>query len=573
MRNSDNSMIRVVKLVLMAALVVNCCECVQAECIFGEPQNVGPPVNTSGSDGTPCISPDGLSLYFTSNRAGGSGGHDLWVATRLSKEDDWSSVANLGSRVNSSSLDYFPCISADGLSLYFYSARAGGRGGGDLWVTTRSSTNEPWGYAQNMGSAINSSREDVSPNISADGLSLIFSSDRSSNYDLYISTRPSINSAWSAAVNLGPPINTPHLDVAPSISSDGLVLFFHSIRPGGFGSYDLYFSRRESLDGEWSEPVNIGSPANSSYSELGPSLSADGRTLYFSDHYMNPPRPGGMGTDDIWEVSIRAVVDFSADGKVDLNDFSTFAQYWQQSESSCDIGPNPFGDGIVDAHDVAVLAEYWLDDSRIIAHWELDESQGVVVHDSVGGHDGFVIAQDPLWEPAGGKMNGALRLNGIDNYVFNGFDLNPAERAFSIFAWVKGGAPGQVLISQTDFTSGRTALPGSTWLGIDPSDGRLVTTLMEPQFDPLESDSVITDGQWHHVGLVYDIGALQRRLYLDGAEVARDADSVGGVASGGSLHFGAGKNRGAGTFFAGLLDDVRISSVALTAKEIEELTR
>jgi hypothetical protein len=272
-------------------------------------------------------------------------------------------------------------------------------------------------------------------------------------------------------------------------------------------------------------------------------------------------------------VSIRPAVDFSADGKVDLKDFSILTLYWQQDESSCDIGPNPFGDGIVDAHDVAVFAEYWLDDSRIIAHWKLDESEGFEVPDSVGGHNGFVIAQDPLWQPTGGKVNGTLQLDGIDDYVFNSIDLNPAETALSVFAWVKGGAPGQVLISQTDFTSGRTALPGSTWLGMDPSDGRLMTGLMGAQYGLLESESVITDDRWHHVGLVYDVGALQRRLYVDGAEVTRDADFVWGVASRGSLHFGAGKNRGAGTFFCGLIDDVRVYNAALSAAEIQALAR
>ena len=576
MRNSDDSTISIVKLVLMAVVIADCCRCVRADFTFGEPVNLGPGINTSYSDGLACIAPDGLSLYFISNRPGGSGAHDLYVVTRGSEDEEWSEPANLGGTVNSNAEEFFSCISSDGLTLYFDSTRPGGRGARDLWGTTRPSPDAAWTSPVNLGSPINSAYDDVSPNFSADGLTLLFSSSRSGgrgSYDLYICTRPSPDASWSAPANLGAPINSAYLDVAPSLSSDGLTLFFHSIRPGGFGSYDLYYSRRETLDAPWSDPVHLGHTVNSSYAELGPSLSADGRVLYFCEHPDYTPRPGGLGKTDVWQTAIIPIVDFNADGKVDLKDFSRLALYWQQDESSCDIGPNPLGDGIVDVHDVAVFAEYWLKDSRIIAHWKLDESQGLVVHDSVSGHDGFVIAQDPLWQPAGGIVNGALQLNGIDNYVFSEFDLNPAETAFSIFVWVKGGAPGQVLISQTDFTSGRTTLPGSTWLGTDPSDGRLITGLMDVQYGPLESDSVITDGEWHHVGLVYDIGALQRRLYVDGAEVARDVDSVWGVASGGSLHFGAGKNRSAGTFFAGLIDDVRIYNAALSAAEIEALAR
>ena len=89
----------------------------------------------------------------------------------------------------------------------------------------------------------------------------------------------------------------------------------------------------------------------------------------------------------------------------------------------------------------------------------------------------------------------------------------------------------------------------------------------------LESDFVITDGRWHHVGLVYDLDGLRRRLYVDGLEVAGDTNPVGGAASSGSLYIGAGKNLDAGSFFCGLIDDIRIYKVALSAKEIEELAR
>jgi sugar lactone lactonase YvrE len=258
-------------------------------------------------------------------------------------------------------------------------------------------------------------------------------------------------------------------------------------------------------------------------------------------------------------------VDLNADGKVDFTDFSMLAQYWYQDQS-------PFGNHRVDFKYLAALAECWMQDNRVIAHWKLDETEGTVAHDSAGDNDGTVNG-DPNWQPTNGMANGALQFDGVADYISTEFTLNPVAGSFSVFAWIKGGRPGQVIVSQKDLKVGRFFHVGSTWLGADPSDGRLITTLMEYPHGPLESEVVITDGQWHHVGLVYDLDASCRRLYVDGVEVARDTNPVGGAASAGSLYIGAGKYLDAGSFFLGLIDDVRIYNVALSAAEIEELLR
>jgi hypothetical protein len=179
----------------------------------------------------------------------------------------------------------------------------------------------------------------------------------------------------------------------------------------------------------------------------------------------------------------------------------------------------------------------------------------------------------PLWQPVGGKVGGSLQLDGVDDYVATPFILDPAKGLFSIFAWIKGGGPGQVIISQKDITEGRTTNPGSAWLLADASHGRLITRLMHPPFDPLVSESVITDGQWHHVGLVYHLDALHRYLYVDGKGVARDTDLVAGVDSNGGLYFGASKTLDAAAFWSGLIDDVRIYDEVLSAQEVADLAR
>lgn len=104
-------------------------------------------------------------------------------------------------------------------------------------------------------------------------------------------------------VNLGPVLNTASVDATNCTSADNLELYFGSNRPGGFGDLDIWASTRQSINEAWGPPSNIGAPVNSLYVEAYPSLSSDGLTLYFSDLYSGTPRPGGLGGADIWIAS------------------------------------------------------------------------------------------------------------------------------------------------------------------------------------------------------------------------------------------------------------------------------
>ena len=143
--------------------------------IFGTPTNLGPTVNSSSTDGRPSISANGLSLFFNSNRLGGYGYLDIYVATRATTDANRGTPVNLGPTVNSSASDSSPSISADGLSLYFASRRPGGYGQADLYVTTRLTTEHPWRTPVNIGPPVNSSYYEGFPSISSDDLSLYFS--------------------------------------------------------------------------------------------------------------------------------------------------------------------------------------------------------------------------------------------------------------------------------------------------------------------------------------------------------------------------------------------------------------
>jgi hypothetical protein len=213
-----------------------------------------------------------------------------------------------------------------------------------------------------------------------------------------------------------------------------------------------------------------------------------------------------------------------------------------------------------------VSSDNWPEYSPLIAHWTLDETEGDIAHDSAGENHG-VLYGEPVWQPAGRLIDGALKLDGIGDYIRTDFVLNPANGAFSVFAWIKSDSPGGVVISQADGTGS-----GETWLGVDP---RLLTGLVPPPAgrfvtQPLVSDSVVTDGQWYHVGFVWD--GSYRGLYVDGIEVAKDTTAQNPLKSAdGGMYIGAGKNPDRGNFFAGLIDDVRIYNTALTAEEIGQL--
>jgi len=530
-----------------------------AEFIFGTATNLGPTVNSTVHEYGPSISADGLSLYFASNRPGGHGGLDIWVTTRPTKDEPWAEPVNLGPTVNSSAGDWGGSIPANGLELFFEAPRSGGAGGHDLWVTTRATTDDDWGNPVNLGPTVNSSAYDCYPSISSDGMSLYFASKRpggAGDYDLWVTTRPTVSQNWGPPVNLGPTVNSSYSDATPCISADGSILFFLSERPGGVGGHDIWVTTRATANEPWEEPVNLGPTVNTSAEDRRPSISADGLMLFFSSN-----RPGGYGNYDIWQAPIEPVVDFNGDGIVDAADMCIMVDYWGTDEPLCDIGPMPWGDGIVDVQDLMVLAEHLFEEIfpiGLVAYWKLDETEGDIAYDSAAVNDAVVFG-DAVWQPDGGQVNGALAFDGTDDYVSTPFVLNPADGPFSVFAWIKGGAPGQVVISQ---------ISGANWLLADPSEGKLRTSLLRPVGgrtapQPLISEFIITDGAWHRVGFVWD--GSYRTLYVDGTEVAKDTEPQGYlVPSDGGLYFGAASTLDAASFFSGLIDDVRIYNRAVS---------
>jgi L-ascorbate metabolism protein UlaG (beta-lactamase superfamily) len=218
-----------------------------------------------------------------------------------------------------------------------------------------------------------------------------------------------------------------------------------------------------------------------------------------------------------------------------------------------------------------LVSNEWPEYEPLIAHWAFDEEEGDIANDSAGEHHG-ALNGDPIWQSAGGKIGGALQFDGVDDYVATPTVLDPANGVFSTFAWMKDGAAGQVILSQEDGTG-----TGEMWLGVDPLDGYFVSGLVPPPAgrtvtQPLESQFLITDGQWHHIGFVWD--GRYRHLYVDGVEVVVDDSSIDPLTSSdGGMVIGAGKNLDAVSYFSGLIDDVRIYDQALDGEEVEALVQ
>jgi hypothetical protein len=259
--------------------------------------------NTSSLDGCPFISRDGKSFYLASNRAGGLGGIDIWVSRRSSPDQPWGAPANVGEPVNSPANDFCPTIDRDGHRFFFVSTRdipGISCGGADIYET-RLRDDGSFEQPRNLGCEVNSAADEAGPfplpEAGANPV-LYFSSTRpglGAGGDLYRSE--SRGGVFGPAEPV-PGVNSTADDGQPNLRRDGLELFFYSTRAvtGAQGGADLYSAERTSVSEPWSTPVNLGPDVNSAANETRPSLSWDGTTLYFGS-----TRPASeAGSSDIY---------------------------------------------------------------------------------------------------------------------------------------------------------------------------------------------------------------------------------------------------------------------------------
>jgi len=165
---------------------------------------------------------------------------------------------NIGPTINSSDFDGGPSVSADELSLYFISDRPPSAGG-DIWMATRASASEPFANPQRLGPEVNSPNSEGAPSILADGLELFF--DRAPDGHIFVSTRASTSVSFrtAMALSLG---NAVCCDGFPAISADGLELYFCSNRVGGSGGDDIWVAVRPTLSQPFGPPRTLGPTVN-----------------------------------------------------------------------------------------------------------------------------------------------------------------------------------------------------------------------------------------------------------------------------------------------------------------------
>jgi tetratricopeptide (TPR) repeat protein len=205
---------------------------------------------------------------------------------------------NLGDSINTADDEYWPSITVDGQTLMFTRQISTGRSNPktqeDFYISHL--YNQKWAKAKNAGYPLNTSQNEGAQTLSSDGRYMYFTAcerpDGLGKCDIYYSSFDGKN--WSLPVNIGPPVNTKAWESQPSISANGRMLFFTSNRPGGIGGMDLWYSILSDA-GSWKTPVNLGKVINTEGDEMSPFIHFDGKTLYFSSNGRT-----GMGGSDIY---------------------------------------------------------------------------------------------------------------------------------------------------------------------------------------------------------------------------------------------------------------------------------
>jgi hypothetical protein len=256
-------------------------------------------LNTASNDGCPILSPYDGSLYLASNRPGGQGGLDIWIAPPSG--DGWGTPVNAGPSVNTAADEFCPTpargnrfffvrrSSATNTDIYVVKKLPGGFGTPSPLPAGDNSINSPWeewspsvyetadgrevlyfastrnghpaqdvffsvdfGPAQLAPGGVNSSASDARPNVRRDGLEIVWDSTRFGTLggpDIFVSTRSSVDDPWGPAVHYDAPVNSAATESRASLSWDGTVLVFGSTRPGVEGSADIFMSTRSKTSG------------------------------------------------------------------------------------------------------------------------------------------------------------------------------------------------------------------------------------------------------------------------------------------------------------------------------------
>lgn len=210
---------------------------------------------------------------------------------------------NLGPKINTFYNEYWPSLTADEKTLIMTVEVPGKRTDvmgnirmqEDFFFSNKDEVSK-WTNAQSFGPPLNTDNNEGSGTISFDGRFIFFTAcnmdDGLGRCDIYLSEKDGFN--WSTPKNIGTPINSVHWESQPSLSSDGRTLYFVSNRPGGKGKKDIWKSVLNDF-GIWSPPINLGDSINTPEDEISPFIHQDNQTLYYSSNGKM-----GLGGQDIF---------------------------------------------------------------------------------------------------------------------------------------------------------------------------------------------------------------------------------------------------------------------------------
>ena len=239
------------------------------------------PSDPTSMNDDPSFTEDRLELYFESNRAGGAGSTDLYVSTRSSTTDPWGPPREL-TELNTPVRDNGPGVSGDGLTLWFSSARPGGQGGSDIWVSTRPSRASAW-RSPDPVVEINSSENDQLPSVTDDGLTILFSSTRAGGvrgFDIYVARRADPGAPWQSVESV-PEVNTEFDDTRPLLRAGGRELYFSGIGLDPSFNSDLLWASRSETTGRFGDRTPL-EGVNTTFNEEDGWISSDRRYLLFA---------------------------------------------------------------------------------------------------------------------------------------------------------------------------------------------------------------------------------------------------------------------------------------------------
>jgi hypothetical protein len=279
---------------------------------WSAPVNLGPVINSPADEIAAEISQDGLTLYFASNRPGAPVLNDIYVSTRDCRDTtnprcEWKPPVNVAS-LNTPHREAGAHVLGDGRRVLITSNRPGGHGGNDLYIALRDDVQDPhaWATPTNLGSPVNSADGDFGP--STWKREMYFwrgpaTSPTAMPGDLFVSRihgsefgPPRL--VAELRVEKNPATADLYHDEKPAVRYDGREILFASNRPNS-ASMDIWTSLRRSARKPWGLPANAGSVVNSASNERRPSLSPDGTMLFFDSD-----RAGGRGGTDLY-VSVR----------------------------------------------------------------------------------------------------------------------------------------------------------------------------------------------------------------------------------------------------------------------------